>query len=73
MPKRQSGYRITIAGFLPIDASDLASQKKAIDALTAAGTGSLADLVAVMTDADLHYKLTTRTVDEAPPEVPPKK
>ncbi len=71
MPKRQSGYRVTIQGFLPVDPADIASQQKAINALAAAGSGSLADLVAMLADAEMHSKLTTRTVDDPAP--PPTK
>ncbi len=61
---RQQGYAVKITGFLPVDKSDLAAQKKAIDALTAAvDRHDIAGLVALLSGVEIEQKLTSRVTD----------
>lgn len=60
---RQQGYAVKITGFLPVDKSDLKSQKAAIDALTEAGDGDPAELIKLLQGVELEHKLTSRQAD----------
>lgn len=62
---RQQGYAVKITGFLPVDKSDLAAQKKAIDALTEASAkgGDVGALLDLCSGVVVEQKLTSRVVD----------
>ncbi len=62
---RQQGYAVKITGFLPVDKSDLAAQKKAIDALTVASAkgGNIGGLIDLLSDVAFEQKLTSRAVN----------
>ena len=62
---RQQGYSVKITGFLPVDKSDLAAQKKAIDALTEASGegGDVGALIDMLADVTFEQKLTSRVTD----------
>lgn len=73
---RQQGYAVKITGFLPVDKSDLAAQKKAIDALTEATSkgGDVGALIDLLSNVEFEQKLTSRVIaDEPPAAVPIKK
>lgn len=64
---RETGYRVTITGFLSIgDKNDLMLQKKALDYLT----GPLDQLVAGLTNVEIEPRMMTREIDEAGNPVP---
>ncbi len=62
---RESGYLVKITGFLPVDKSDLASQKKAIDALTdALDKNDAAGLAAALTHIEIRQAFVTKSFDD---------
>ena len=58
---RQTGYRVIIRGFLPVDKSNLQEQKAAIDALLA---GNAEGLIELLSDIEIEHRLTSRQMDE---------
>lgn len=62
---RQSGYAITVKGFVAVNQTDFAAQRQVLDAMEAAATGDIAAAAALMTDVQVQMKLTTRTVKSA--------
>ena len=62
---RQQGYAVKITGFLPVDKSDLAAQKAAIDALTEATKkgGDVGALLDLCVSVEIEQKLTSRVTD----------
>lgn len=60
--KRQSGYVVTIKGFVPAGTT-FADQRGALDALEAASNGNADAAIKLMTGVDIQHKLTTRTID----------
>ncbi len=69
---RQTGYVIRIDGFLPVDKSSLASQKSAIDALSAAiDAGDPSALLKLMVDVKLRHAFSSRVEPPTPPPPTP--
>jgi hypothetical protein len=61
---RQTGYVIRIDGFLPVDKTSLASQKSAIDALSAAvEAGDPSALLKLMVGIKLRHVFASKDVE----------
>lgn len=60
--KRQSGYVVTIKGFVPVGTT-FQEQRTALDAMEAASNGNADAAIKLMTGVEIASKLTTRTID----------
>lgn len=62
--KRQSGYVVTIKGFVP-NGTSFAEQRTTIDAMEAAQNGDASAALALMTGTEITSKLTTRVISSS--------
>ena len=69
---RQSGYRVTIRGFLPADRKSIADTAKAIALVqkAMADPASCAELLDALVGVELDIVNTTRVVEDAKPAEP---
>lgn len=58
--KRESGYAITLRGWLPVDPQDVASFKATLDLIQQANGGDYGDLLKLMQRTEFAQKFTTR-------------